>query len=340
MYILKEKKLIINDSIKIIEAINRINSSKIKILFVVNKKNRLVGSISSGDIRRSIRKKIDPNDQVDKIMCRKPKFVYPNQNIRFSKDYLILIPVVNKNKEILKFHHSKNVKKEKKNTIFLMAGGKGIRMLPLTKKTPKPLLKIKGTPIIVKIIKDFRSQGFRKFIISVNYLGEKIINYLGDGKKLKVDITYIKEKKFLGTAGSLSLLNLEKTTFPILVANSDLISEIDYNNLINYHIKRKAHLTICAKNKIFEMPYGEIILNNIRVKKIVEKPLSNHLVNAGIYVINKSLISKLTKNKKMMMNDFVSNMIKKNKNILSYPIYEKWLDIGNKADFLKINGSK
>ncbi len=336
MYILKEKKLIINDSIKIIEAINRINSSKIKILFVVNKKNRLVGSISSGDIRRSIRKKIDPNNKVDKIMCRKPKFVYPNQNIRFSKDYLILIPVVNKKKEILRFHYSKNEKKEKKNTIFLMAGGKGRRMLPLTKKTPKPLLKIKGTPIIEKIIKDFRSQGFRKFIISINYLGEKIINYLGDGKKLKVDIAYIKEKKFLGTAGSLSLLNLEKTTFPILVANSDLISEIDYNNLINYHIKRKAHLTICAKNKIFEMPYGEIILNNIRVKKIVEKPLSNHLVNAGIYVINKSLISKLTKNKKMMMNDFVSNMIKKNKNILSYPIYEKWLDIGNKADFLKI----
>lgn len=337
MYSLKEKKLIVSEDCEIIDAIKKINASKIKILFVINKKKKLIGSISSGDIRRSIRKKIDPKNQVNTIMCKKPKFLYKDNKIKFSRDYLISLPVVNQKKEIIKFYFSKSTRKKKKNTIFLMAGGKGKRLLPLTKNTPKPLLKIKGVPIIEKIIRDFRSQGFVNFVVSVNYLGNKIIKYLGDGKKLKVNISYIIEKNYLGTAGSLSLINIKKTHFPMIVANSDLISEIDYNNLINYHEKKKVNLTICAKNKVFEMPYGEILLDNNLVKKIVEKPVSHHLVNAGIYVINRSVVQNLTKNKKLMMNDLITNLLKKNKNVLSYPIYEKWLDIGNKADFFKIN---
>lgn len=332
---LREKKLIISENCKISEAINKINSLKIKILFVINKNKKLVGSISSGDVRRSIRKKIDPKNQVKTIMCKKPKFIYKDSKIKVSKDYLISIPVVNKSKRIIRFYFSKSIRKQKLNTIFLMAGGKGTRLLPLTRKTPKPLLKIRGVPIIEKIIKDFRSQGFVNFIVSINYLGKKIMKYLGDGKKLKVNISYIKEKNFLGTAGSLSLINIQKTHFPMIVANSDLISEVDYNNLINYHEKKKAHLTVCAKNKVFEMPYGEIILKSTLVKKIVEKPVLNHLVSAGIYVINQSVIETQIKNKKLMMNDFITDLLKKNKKILSYPIYEKWLDIGNKADFLK-----
>jgi len=337
MHNLKEKKLIVSEDCKIVDAIKKINSSNIKILFVINKKKKLTGSVSSGDIRRSIRKKIDPKNKIHTIMCKKPKFIYKDSEKKFSKDYLISVPVVNKRKEIIKFYFSKGTRSQKENTIFLMAGGKGKRLLPLTKKTPKPLLKIKGIPIIEKIIKDFRSQGYVNFVISVNYLANKIIKYLGNGKKLKVNISYIVEKNYLGTAGSLSLLNIKNTHFPMIVANSDLISEIDYTNLINYHEKKKANLTVCAKNKIFEMPYGEIVLNNNLVKKIVEKPVSYHLVNAGIYVINQSVIKNLTKNKKLMMNILITGLLKKNKNVLSYPIYEKWLDIGNKADFLKIN---
>ncbi len=333
MHNLNKQNFIIYAHEKIGKAINKINSSRIKILFVIDKKKKLVGSVSSGDIRRSLRKKIDVESQVNKIMCRKPKFIHKDKKINLSNEHLISLPVVNKKKQIIKFIFSKHVKKNKKNTIFLMAGGKGTRLMPLTKKTPKPLLKIKGVPIIEKIIKDFKSQGFYNFVISVNYLGNKIKKYLGDGKNLNVRISYINEKNYLGTAGSLSLLDLNKAFFPIILANSDLISEIDYSNLINYHLKKKAHLTICAKNKTFEMPYGEIVFNNSKVKKIIEKPTINHLVNAGIYVIDKSLLNGLVKNKKLMMNDFINKQLKKNKNLLNYPIYEKWLDIGNKIDF-------
>ena len=333
MYNLKKNSPIISKEHKIFQAINKISSSKIKILFVVDKKNKLLGSISSGDIRRSVRKKIDPNQNIQNIMFRKPKYLLKKKKIESSKDYLICVPIVNKKKEIIDFQYSQVIKEDKKNTIFLMAGGKGTRLLPLTKKTPKPLLKIKGVPIIEKIIVNFRNQGFKNFTISVNYLGHKIKKHLGKGNKLKVNITYVHERKFLGTAGSLSLIDLKKTVFPVIVANSDLISEIDYNNLINYHRNKKSDLTVCAKNKIFEMPYGEILHYHDQVKKITEKPTINHLINAGVYALNKILLKNLIKNKRLMMNEFITQQLKKNIKVYSYPVYERWIDIGNKVDF-------
>ena len=335
MYNLKKKFPIIYKNKSISEAITQITKSKIKILFVVDKKNKLIGSISSGDLRRSIRKKIDLNQSVEKIMFNKPKYFIKNGKYHKSLKDLICIPVVNKKKQIVDLEFNKKYIQAKKNTVFLMAGGKGTRLLPLTQKIPKPLLKIKGIPIIEKIIINFAKQGFKDFIISVNYLGHKIKKYLGNGKRYKVKINYINEKKYLGTAGSLSLVNFKKTIFPIIVTNSDLISDIDYNNLVNYHNKKKADITICGKNKVFEMPYGEIIQNQEKVKLIKEKPKIYHLINAGVYVINKNSLKNGLKNKKLMMNEFITQQIKKNKKVFCYPVYENWIDIGNKIDFKK-----
>ena len=333
MYNLKKKFPIIHKDQNISEAISKITKSKIKILFVTNKKNKLLGSISSGDLRRSISKKINLNESVEKIMFRKPRY-FKNKDNNFSslKDF-ICIPIVNKKKEIIDFEFNKTLIGNKKNTVFLMAGGKGTRLLPLTKKIPKPLLKIKGVPIIEKIILNFINQGFKNFTISVNYLGHKIKKYLGNGERLKVNINYINEKKYLGTAGSLSLLDLKKTVFPIIVTNSDLISEIDYSNLVDYHNTKKANITICGKNKSFEMPYGEILQNHEKVNTIIEKPKIYHLVNAGVYVIDKKIIKNTIRNKKLMMNEYITQQLKKNKKVFCYPIYENWIDIGNKIDY-------
>ncbi len=333
MHNLKKNSLIIHKDQKIYEAIKKITKSKIKILFVVDKKKKLLGSISSGDLRRSIGKKIDLNQTVEKIMRKRPKYFQKKIKTSKSTKSLICIPVVNKRKEIINFEYNKAEIDDKKNTVFIMAGGKGTRLLPLTKKTPKPLLKIKGVPIIEKIILNFRNQGFKNFMISVNYLGFKIKKYLGKGDRLKVNINYINEKKYLGTAGSLSLLDSKKTIFPLIVTNSDLISEIDFNNLIQYHNKKKSDLTICGKNKIFKMPYGEIVQKNEKVNMIIEKPSIFHLVNTGVYVINKNLLRNNIKNKKLMMNQYITNQLKKNKRVFCYPVYENWVDIGNKIDF-------
>jgi dTDP-glucose pyrophosphorylase len=333
MHNLKKNHPIIDKDHKISEAIKKISKSKIKILFVVDKKNKLLGSVASGDIRRSIGKKIDSNQSVQKIMFKKPKYFQEKSKPLLSMESLICIPIVNKRREIIDFKYNEIIKKDKKNTIFIMAGGKGIRLLPLTKKIPKPLLKIKGTPIIEKIILNFRNQGFKNFIISVNYLGYKIKKYLGKGDKLKVNIDYIDEKKYLGTAGSLSLIDFKKTIFPLIVTNSDLISDIDYYNLIKYHNKKKSDFTICGKNKIFKMPYGEVLQKNEKVNMIIEKPSIFHLVNAGVYVINKNLLRNTIRNKKLMMNEYIVRLLKKDKKVFCYPVYENWIDIGNKIDF-------
>lgn len=333
MYNLKKNYPIIHKDQKIFQAINKIIKSKIKVLFVVDSKNKLLGSVASGDLRRSIGKKIDLNQTVEKIMFKKVKYFYKKGNQLSSLEDLICVPIVNKKKQIIDFEYNKLLKKSRKNTIFLMAGGKGARLLPLTKKIPKPLLRIKGIPIIEKIILNFRNQGFKNFIISVNYLGYKIKKHLGKGDRLKVNIDYIDEKKYLGTAGSLSLINFKKTLFPIIVTNSDLISEIDYYNLINFHNKKKSDLTICGKNKLFQMPYGEILQKDEKVHRIIEKPNIFHLVNAGVYVLNKNILKDIMKNKKLMMNEYISQQIKKNKKVFCYPVYENWIDIGSKTDF-------
>ena len=333
MYNLKKKNPIIHKDQSISEAISKITKSKIKILFVISKKNKLLGSISSGDLRRSISKKIDLKESVEKIMFKNPKYFKNKVNNLTSLKDFICIPIVNKKKEIIDFEFNKTLISNKKNMVFLMAGGKGSRLLPLTKKIPKPLLKIKGVPIIEKIILNFINQGFKNFTISVNYLGHKIKKHLGNGERLKVNINYINEKKYLGTAGSLSLLDLKKTVFPIIVANSDLLSEIDYSNLVDYHNTRNADMTICGKNRSFEMPYGEILQRYEKVNAIIEKPKIYHLVNAGVYVIDKEIIKNIIRNKKLMMNEFITQQLKKNKKVFCYPIYENWIDIGNKIDY-------
>ena len=333
MHNLNKNLPIIHKDKKVFHAIEKITKSRIKILFIVDEKKKLLCSISSGDLRRSILKKVDLNEKVKNIMFSRPKYFFKKpENVSILKD-LICAPIVNKKKQIIDFIHNNRPTNDRDNTVFLMAGGKGIRLLPLTKKIPKPLLKIKGIPIIEKIIINFRKQGFKNFLISVNYLGYKIKKYLGKGEKLNVNIDYIEEKFFLGTAGSLSLVDYKKTKFPIIVTNSDLITEIDYVNLIKYHNKKKSDLTICGKNKIFQIPYGEILQKSEKVNKIIEKPNIAHIINAGVYVLSKNIVKKIKKNKKLMMNDYISHQITKNKKVFCYPVYENWIDIGNKIDY-------
>ena len=273
-------------------------------------------------------------------MNKKFKFFYKNKNDLYNyenlfKQKVFCIPVLEKAKNYFFLIKKYELIKNFKNTIFLMAGGKGKRLYPLTKNTPKPMLKIKDVPIIERVIVNFKEQGFTNFVISINYLGSKIKKYLKNGERLNVKIEYIEEKKFLGTAGSLSLLNKNKINFPIILTNSDLISNIDYEELLSFHLKNKSDLTVCVKNQIFEMPYGEIRLNARKINKIVEKPYSNSIINAGVYVLSKTVLKYLIINKKLMMNDLINKLIEKKGKVLSFPIYENWIDVGNK-DQLKI----
>ena len=204
MYLLKKNinNLLIKKGNKMENAIKKINKSQIKTLFVVDKNKKLLGSITDGDIRRTIIKKKNLNINVENVMNKKFKFFYKNKNDldnyeNLFKQKVFGIPVLEKSKKIIFFLIKKNeLKKNFKNTIFLMAGGKGKRLYPLTKNTPKPMLKIKDVPIIERVIVNFKEQGFTNFVISINYLEKKIKKYLKNGERLNVKVEYIEEKNF------------------------------------------------------------------------------------------------------------------------------------------------
>lgn len=321
-------------------ALKKMEKSLIKILFVIDKNKKLIGSITDGDIRRFLIKKKVLKGNVNQFMNKNFSYAFIDSskklnNALMKKKDLKYIPILNKKKRLVKIQTTERLFEEKFNQIVLMAGGKGTRLRPLTKNIPKPLIKINDIPLIESLILKFINQGFNKFIISVNYLGKKIEKYLGNGKKFGCNIKYVKEKKYLGTAGSLSLIKNMKFKKPLLVMNSDIVTNIDFESLISYHKTHKADLTICAKNYRNVSLYGELGTKNYRVISIKEKPIKDVFVNLGIYVINPSIL-KFVEKRELQMTDLINFLINKKKKIFYYPTFENWIDIGNKKDLQKL----
>ncbi len=333
------KKNILNENTRIREAIDLFNRLEKKFLIIIDNNKRAIGTITDGDLRRSLtRKNFLINNKISTICNKKYHFSEPNleksyyQKIMKSKK-IFFLPIIKKNKIIyIEILDKKIVDKKYNNKIFLLAGGKGLRLRPLTKKMPKPMLLIKKERLLKKLLNQFYFQGFNNFEISVNYLKNKIINYLSKYKNL-YNIKFIKEKKYLGTIGSLAFI--QNTDLPIIVMNSDLITNIDFKDVIDFHKKTNSDLTICAKSFNYSLPYGEIEFKNKKFFKLVEKPIKPHLINSGIYVVKPKIIKYIKKGDPLMMNSFIDLLNKKRKKISIYPIFEEWSDIGDKKEYLK-----
>ena len=311
-----------------------------KFCLVVGNQKNLLGTITDGDIRRGLLKNYNVNDKIEKIYKKNPlstrKILSNNQiNKILNKKGITFLPLINKKNEIIDIYDSK--KTDEVSSInfpmLIMAGGKGLRLRPLTNKIPKPLLLVNKKPIIEHIITNAKNQGISNFFISINYLGHKIKKYLGNGSKLGVKIKYLEEKKPLGTAGSIKLI--KKFNKPIIVTNSDIISKIDFKEMIKTHKKNKSQLTIVAKVFYEKDNYGRIIANGIVVKKIIEKLEQNLLINAGIYLINPK-IKKIIKNSEYLdMTDLINKVLKKKIKVCVFPIHEEWLDYGLSKNKIK-----
>jgi|TARA_B110000037_G_scaffold91278_1_gene107858 dTDP-glucose pyrophosphorylase len=337
------KENLIKYSQSIYDAIYKINLIKLKFLLVVNLNNSVVGTITDGDLRRALVNHKDLNESVFKIMNK--KFTYSTKKINDQMGRLILkkkiinfLPILNENKKIKYLITEDNniSSKPKKNKILFIAGGKGKRLMPLTKTTPKPLLRVKKNSIIHDLIISSIYQGFKNFIISVNYKAEKFLKIFEDGKNLNCNILYLKETKPLGTAGPITLL--KKKDFDnnaMIVMNADLITNINFSELINFHNKNKNDFTVCIKNISINIPYGEIEFEKKGIKKISEKPHKSYFINVGIYAISYNAIKNF-KPGYLDMNDFINILIKKKMKVKHFPIYENWHDIGNKLDFTKL----
>lgn len=333
------KKNLISENVDIFTAIKIINKNKLKFLLILNKNNKLIGTITDGDLRRAIIKRIELKSKVKLIINR--NFIYINKKIENSFGQLILkkksipfLPILNKKKiQYLIIPDSHKKLKNRKNNILFIAGGKGSRLMPITKNIPKPLLKIGSSSIIERLMTNFILQGFQNFIISINYHSDQFIKKFGNGSKFNCNVKYLRETKPLGTAGPLMLLSKKHfNNGPVIVTNADLVTNVDFNKLLNFHNKNKNDLTVCVKDLGIDLPYGEVLIKNNLVTKISEKPNKSYLVNIGIYVVNFTLLNKFNCGQ-LNMNDFINVAIKKKFKIKPFPVYENWLDVGNKVDF-------
>lgn len=334
------QNLIININSSIRDSITAIEKGGFKIALVVDKRNNLVGTICDGDIRRGILRKLDiesPITEIIEINCITATNSLPKKEIYslMKKNQISQIPILDNNGKLLGLEISNDLSPyntNKYSCALLMAGGKGKRLRPLTYNCPKPLLEIEGKPILEIIIEQCIDSGIRKFFISVCYLADQIIDYFGDGSKWNIEINYLEEQKPLGTAGALSLLpkNLKE---PILLINGDVLTKVNFQDLLNYHQQNSGNITICTREHILQSPYGVIKVEGINYKSMIEKPSFKHLINAGIYCLDSEILYSIQENEFLDMPNLISSSKTLNKKIIVYPLHEYWIDIG-KPEFL------
>ena len=339
------KKLTVDLNSNILKTIKILNDSTIKIVFVINKKNdKFIGTVTDGDIRRGLLRGININSKLSSVVYKKPIFVnfekFSHEAIKkkFFETGQEFIPIL-KDKKIIKVFRnidkiSLKPNKVIENPVVIMAGGLGKRLKSLTKNSPKPLLRYKEKPLIEHIVSKASNQGVKNFFITVFYLKNKIKKYFTKRKKEEIKFNFIDEPKPLGTVGSIKYLKNIKKSF--ILINCDVISDINYSNILGYHNKRTdSYLTIGVKNFKYKNPYGVIKSKNSKFLSFIEKPSIDFEINAGIYVFSPKLIDIVKKNKILELNHLVNFLVKKNKRINVYPIIEDWRDFGEDIKNLK-----
>lgn len=334
------KKYLIDEKKELSEAIKQINGLKLKFLIVVNNKFNITGILTDGDIRRSLIKyKFDSKVKIKLCSNKRYSFFDKIKNKQINKGNKKIIKDLNflpavKNGQCVEIILKPQLvlRKKLQNNVLIFAGGLGKRLRPITNKIPKPLVKVKNKPLIEHVIGSFRKQNLNNFIISIKYKKDLIKKYFS---KKNYKIKFIEEKKYLGTAGCLSLLD-NNVQFPLIGINTDVLIKLNYQKILKYHKLNKADLTICGIQKTFGLPFGEISTNKNIITKIIEKPQKPYVINAGIYIFEKQIIELVKKNEPLQMNDLIMMAIKKKYKVVNYPIYENWIDAGTKKDIKKI----
>lgn len=329
-----EDRHIILNSFTILDALNRINSihEGPLVLFVVDSDNKVIGSLTDGDIRRALIKGVSVNETVEKAVHRDFNFLRKNvnddvKNIHIQRELKMkLVPILDENNQIYEIINLEKYKTQLPIDAVLMAGGKGERLRPLTEKTPKPLIKVGDKCIIDYNIDSLISYGIKNISVTVNYLGEQLEEHFKE-KRDGIKINTVKEPKYLGTIGSIKFVE----TFyndTILVMNSDLFTNIDYEDFFLHFKEHNADMSVAAVPYVVKVPYGVFNLEGRNIKGVTEKPTISYYANAGIYLIKKELLKRIPENEFYNATDFMDNLINGEYKVIRYPISGYWIDIG------------
>ena len=317
------------------EALRLLNElSSDAILFVVDQDDILIGSLTDGDVRRGLINGYSIDDNIEIFIQENPKYLSKGerdfQKLR-EKNYRVL-PIVDSKKRVVNVINFREVKSYLPVDAVIMAGGKGQRLLPLTERTPKPMLKVGEKPIIEHNLDRLVLFGIDDFWISINYLGEQIESYFGNGSRKNIHISYVKENKPLGTIGAVSQIYDFKHEF-VLITNSDLLTNLDYEHFFLEFLEQNADMAVVTIPYQVNIPYAVLETKEGKVLNFKEKPTYTYFSNGGVYLVKRSLFDYLPKEEFFNATDLIDLLIKKGKKVYSYPLMGYWLDIGNPSDF-------
>jgi len=339
------KKVLLSPSSTIKKALQIIDTGAMKIALVVDDSEKLIGTISDGDIRRAILKGVGLDENISDVYFKTPATITQATtkeeiiNICTSKK-VYQIPVLDKEGKLVGIEILDELLKPKvhKNRVVLMVGGLGTRLRPLTDITPKPMLPVGGKPILQTIVEKFASYGFVNIVMCIGYKSQIIQDFFEDGSKFGVNIEYILEEQRMGTAGALSLLTQkQKPQEPFFVMNGDLLTNVNFESMLEFHLQNEAKATMCVREYDFQVPYGVVNVVNDKITSIVEKPTHKFFVSAGIYMLDHTCIEMIPKDEFYDMPTLFEEMIKNDDNAVSFPIREYWLDIGRIDEYEKAN---
>jgi len=313
-------------------------------LVVVDSQNRLIGTLTDGDIRRTLLSGGKMSDDVLAHCNRTPVFSsldvdFNERRLLMSRLVLNLLPIIDTHGRVIdvQLNREGGGLVTLKSPVLILAGGRGTRLGSLTEKTPKPLLKIGGKSLLEILLTRLALQGIKRVFIAIHYLGAEIKAVFGDGAKLGMEITYLEEQQPLGTAGSLGLLQNLDLSEPLFITNADLIHNLDYRALLEFHDSHDFDFTLTTAKHVSSIPFGVVRVENNRVKSIEEKPTREEFINAGIYVIESKLLSKVPFNQRLEMTNLIEILLSENYKVGAFSIEGYWEDVGDPTTLSNVN---
>lgn len=331
---------LISPDMPLVEAIRVLDREALRIVMVVDAERRLLGTLTDGDVRRALLRHQSLDTPASSAMFTTPKTAGRNWSRErmlavMREAQLLQIPIVDEQGRVvgLETLHGLLSQQRRDNPVFLMAGGFGTRLRPLTHNCPKPLLAVGEKPILERIVESFAAAGFHRFFISTHYMAEMIHQHFGDGSRWGVHIRYVHEQEPLGTGGALGLLPHDEIDRPLFVMNGDLLTSLNYQNLLEFHEQHGGVATMCVREYEYQVPYGVIQSEGHLIRSMVEKPVQRFFINAGIYLLSPELVRSVPPNTRIDMPVLLEHAIAAGQKVTMFPIHEYWLDVGRMEDF-------
>jgi dTDP-glucose pyrophosphorylase len=333
------RKALLNEGANLHDAIRNLDESALQIALIVSPDEVLLGTLTDGDIRRGLLRGLDMKSPVTSVIRREPLVVPPGLSREsvlqlMQANRIHQLPVVDEARHVVGLHlwDELMLPGQRSNLMVIMAGGQGSRLRPHTENCPKPLLPVGDKPMLEHIIERARADGFRRFVLAIHYLGHMIENHFGDGSRWQVQIDYLREESPLGTAGAIGLLN-PRPEAPFVVSNGDVLTDIRYGELLDFHCRHGAAATMAVRLHEWQHPFGVVRTKGVDIIGFEEKPVSRSHINAGIYVLEPAALDQLAMGEHCDMPTLFGRLQDKSARTIVYPMHEPWLDVGRVDDY-------